>query len=294
MITIITGKSGMGKTLFLTLNAIKLIEQGHDVYANFQLDFNNYIKSLEEKANPEEALKVLRSEENNKKKIETPRKRAKRIKKELKLKIAKQINRIKKLIPFKNKTLKPDNWGNVYFWSEIEELLHIKGGQIFVDEAQCYFDSHNWREMPSSVKQKFATHRHDVKKKNDGTVIPLDIWMASQTLGAIDKRIRLNTQDFVQMNNLSNKLFMAGYYEPKDLQDDNSEKIPLKRRFFVYDEIRAKSYDTHAAVDFIPYPDLPYFREYENKFSNKNTGLLPKTSDTPPFYEWKKKQSKLK
>ncbi len=197
-------------------------------------------------------------------------------------------------MPFKKNPLNPATWGNIYFWSEIEELLHIKGGQIFVDEAQCYFDSHNWRNMPSSVKQKFATHRHDVKKKKDGTIIPLDIWMASQSLGAIDKRIRNNTQHFIQMNNLVDKIFMAGYYEPKDLQDENAGKIALKRKFFVFNDIKAKSYDTHAAVDFIPYPDLPYERKYNNKFSNKNTGLLPKTADTPPFSVWKEKQSKSK
>ena len=130
MITIITGKPGAGKTLFMTYKALEMIKKGYDVYANWKLDFSAYIE-----------------------------------KKKLNKKMAKKKQKL----------------GKVYFWSEIPELLHIKGGQIFVDEAQGYFDSREWQEMPPSAKQKFSAHRHDVRKDKDGNIIPLDVWAGGST-----------------------------------------------------------------------------------------------------------------
>ena len=44
MITIITGKPGAGKTLFMTYRALEMFLKGYDVYANWKLDFSSYIK----------------------------------------------------------------------------------------------------------------------------------------------------------------------------------------------------------------------------------------------------------
>lgn len=226
MITIITGKPGAGKTLFMTYKALELFAQGYDIYANWKLDFSEYVEK---------------------------------------------------------KKLDKTKLGRVYFWSEIPELLSIKGGQIFIDEAQGYFDSREWQEMPPSAKQKFSAHRHDVKHTDDGHIIPLDIWAGVQHTGNIDKRIRDLGQHFIELRNIFKRIFMASYFELQDLKDDSTKRIAIKRRLFLFNKLKADCYNTHEAVNFIEYPEFPYHRHYENNYSNENTGLLPNNPDVPPY-----------
>lgn len=226
MINIITGKPGAGKTLFMTYQALTMIRKGYNVYANWKLDFTDYIDK-------------------------------------------KKLDRSK--------------LGNVYFWSEIPELLHIKGGQIFIDEAQGYFDSREWQEMPPSAKQKFSAHRHDVKKNNDGEIIPLDIWAGVQHTSNIDKRIRDLGQNFIEVKNIFRRVFMVSHFELHDLKDDTVKRKAIKRRFFLFNKSKADCYNTHEAVNFIEYPEFPYHRKYEKDFSNENTGLIPNSPNIPPY-----------
>jgi hypothetical protein len=233
MITIVTGKPGAGKTLFMTYKALDMFLKGYDVYANWKLDFTHYV-------------------------------------------VRKKID-IRKV-------------GRVYFWSEIPELLHIKGGQIFIDEAQGYFDSREWQDMPPSAKQKFSAHRHDVKKDKDGKTIPLDIWAGVQHTGNIDKRIRDLGQHFMEVKNMFRYVFMTSYFELHDLKDDNVKRRAIKRSFFMFNKLKANSYNTHEAVNFIEYPEFPYHRKYPNKLSNDNTGLIPDAPDVPPYSKQKRKK----
>lgn len=226
MITIITGKPGAGKTLFMTYKALEMFTQGYDVYANWKLDFSEYVVQ---------------------------------------------------------KKLDPKTLGKVHFWSEIPELLHIKGGQIFIDEAQGYFDSREWQEMPPSAKQKFSAHRHDVKENDDGKVIPLDVWAGVQHMSNIDKRIRDLGQHFIEVRNILSFLFMASYFELHDLKDDTVKRQAIKRKFFVLSKLKANCYNTHEAVNFIEYPEFPYYRIYEKAFSNHNSGLIPLNDNIPPY-----------
>jgi len=221
MITIITGKPGAGKTLYMTYLALNLFLKGHDVYANWKLDFSDYVSK---------------------------------------------------------KKIKQTTLGKVYFWSEIPELLHIKGGQIFIDEAQGYFDSREWQEMPPSAKQKFSANRHDIRKDNKGQIIPLDIWAGVQHTSNIDKRIRDLGQHFAEVRNIFNKLFMVSYFELQDLKDDNLRRRAVKRKFFLFNKTKANCYNTHEAVNFIKYPEFPYYRKYNREYSNENSGLIPKVN----------------
>jgi hypothetical protein len=226
MITIITGKPGAGKTLFMTYKALEVFLKGQDVYANWKLDFSAFVKK-------------------------------------------KKIDKAK--------------LGKVYFWSEIPELLHIKGGQIFIDEAQGYFDSREWQEMPPSAKQKFSAHRHDVKKGKDGKIIPLDIWAGVQHASNIDKRIRDLGQHFIEINNILKLLFVALYFEMRDLKDDRLKRVALGRKFFWLNKLKAGCYNTHEAVNFIDYPEFLYHRDYDQEFSNNNSGLIPNFPGVPPY-----------
>jgi len=206
--------------------------QGYDVYANWKLDFSEYVKK---------------------------------------------------------KKLDKDKLGKVYFWSEIPELLSIKGGQIFIDEAQGYFDSREWQDMPPSAKQKFSAHRHDVRKDDSGQIIPLDIWAGVQHTSNIDKRIRDLGQHFAEVRNIFSLVFMVSYFELHDLKDDIMQRRAVKRRFFLFNKTKANCYNTHEAVNFIEYPEFQYHREYENEFSNDNSGLIPNSSEIVPFSKNHKK-----
>jgi len=232
MITIITGKPGAGKTLFMTYRALEMFLKGYDVYANWKLDFSEYV-------------------------------------------IKKKIDK--------------EKLGKVYFWSEIPELLSIKGGQIFIDEAQGYFDSREWQEMPPSAKQKFSAHRHDVKKDDNGQIIPLDIWAGVQHTSNIDKRIRDLGQHFAEVKNVFHLVFMVSYFELQDLKDDNLRRRAVKRKFFLFNKTKANCYNTHEAVNFIEYPEFPYHREYDKEFSNDNSGLVPDSNDIPLYSKNKRK-----
>ncbi len=232
MITIITGKPGAGKTLFMTCKALEMFLKGYDVYANWKLDFSQYTEK---------------------------------------------------------KKLDKSKLGKVYFWSEIPELLSIKGGQIFIDEAQGYFDSREWQDMPPSAKQKFSAHRHDVKKDKDGNIIPLDIWAGVQHTSNIDKRIRDLGQHFAEVRNLFHFVFMISYFELQDLKDDNLKRRAVKRKIFLFNKLKANCYNTHEAVNFIKYPEFPYYRKYKKEYSNDNTGLIPQNENTPPYHKQQKK-----
>ena len=226
MITIITGKPGAGKTLYMTYKALEMFLQGLDVYANWKLDFSEYVKK---------------------------------------------------------KKLNKDKLGSVYFWSEIPELLHIKGGQIFIDEAQGYFDSREWQEMPPSAKQKFSAHRHDVAKDKDGNIIPLDVWAGVQHAGNIDKRIRDLGQEYIEIRNLFTFLFMASHFELRDLKEEIVKRVALKRKLFLFSKAKANCYNTHEAVNFIEYSVFPFHREYPKEYSNHNSGLIPDNNHTPNY-----------
>lgn len=231
MITIITGKPGAGKTLLMTYKALEMLKKGYDIYANWKLDFSDYVI---------------------KKNLDT-----------------------KKL-------------GKVYFWSEIPELLQIKGGQVFIDEAQGYFDSREWQEMPPSAKQKFSAHRHDVKKDKSGKDVPLDIWAGVQHTSNIDKRIRDLGQHFIEVKNIFRFIFMTSYFELQDLKDDNLKRRAIKRKFILFNKLKANCYNTHEAVNFIEYPEFLYFRKYPKILSNENFGLTPLYPNTIPYSKKKK------
>lgn len=226
MITIITGKPGAGKTLYMTYVALNMFIRGYDVYANWKLDFSAYVVK---------------------------------------------------------KKLKKETLGKLYFWSEIPELLTIKGGQVFIDEAQGYFDSREWLDMPPSAKQKFSAHRHDVKTDENGNTIPLDVWAGVQHVSNVDKRIRDLGQSFAEVRNIFRRIFMVSYFEMRDLKDDTVKRKAVKRRIFLFSKLKANCYNTHEAVNFIEYPEFPYHREYIKEFSNDNSGLLPNDQNIPPY-----------
>ena len=82
---------------------------------------------------------------------------------------------------------------------------------------------------------------------------------------------------------------MVSYFELQDLKDDNTKRRAMKRKIFLFNKLKANCYNTHESVNFIEYPDFPYYRKYNDRLTNHNSGLIPDTPDTPPFTKRKKK-----
>ena len=78
---------------------------------------------------------------------------------------------------------------------------------------------------------------------------------------------------------------MVSYFELQDLKDDNTRRRAVKRRFFLFRKLKANCYNTHEAVNFIEYPEFPYYREYIKEHSNDNTGLIPQDKNTPQYHK---------
>lgn len=233
MITIITGKPGAGKSYYMTFKAWELIKQGHDIYANWHIDFHHLAKKL-----PPE---------------------------------------------------KQEKMGRVFYWSEVAEIIHVKGGQIFIDEAHAFFDSREWQEMPPAARQKFSAHRHEVRINEDGKVVPTDIWAAVQSASNIDKRIRQLGQYYINMKHLG-RLYFVNYFELGQLMSDESSQPPksLYTRFHWFRKRVANCYDTHANVNYIPVDEFPFIRKYTERWSNKNSGLSP--TGEISYTDWRRKQ----
>jgi len=76
---------------------------------------------------------------------------------------------------------------------------------------------------------------------------------------------------------------MVSYFELRDLKDDTLKRRAVKRKFFLFNKLKANCYNTHEAVNFIEYPEFPYHRKYNNEFSNNNSGLVPNSNSIPPY-----------
>ena len=105
----------------------------------------------------------------------------------------------------------------------------------------------------------------------------------------IDKRIRDLGQHFIEVRNVFRKFFMTSYFELHDLKDDTVKRQAVKRKFFMFNKLKADCYNTHEAVNFIEYAEFPYYREYSKEYSNDNTGLIPVADDIPPYHKQQKR-----
>lgn len=168
---------------------------------------------------------------------------------------------------------KLDTFGRVFYWSEIGELYPIEGGTLFIDEIAKYFDARNWAKMSEAIRQKFSGHRHDATIVN-GKVVPLDIFIGVQHLSHMDTRIASLGQEFLYIKNIKKILFQVQYYDLKELKNDVVKRRPLRRKFFWFDKAKADCYNNREK--FYDYPLWEFYRQYPEKFANRNSGLLKK------------------
>lgn len=79
----------------------------------------------------------------------------------------------------------PNNNERVSRWHNLDELYHLTGGVIAIDEGQKLFDARRWGSLPVSFGEKIAQHRKHF----------LDILTTTQDIGHIDLRVRSNIHE---------------------------------------------------------------------------------------------------
>ena len=242
MINIITGKPGTGKTYYLCRLAFQFITEGRDVYSNFFIDLNlektllGKIETLKQEIKKIEITsKVPKWQKKDLRKLE------KLYRKCVKANIRKaRINKIKKKLGF---NFPPK--GKVFYWSQLDELIGVKGGEIFIDECQIYFNSRDWKNLPKELQYKFQQHRKHIKRDEKGKVIGLNIWGAVQNVKRIDTVVRELVNNIFILKKIG-FFFLARQYDIEDLDKEN--KTCYSRKFFCFSNILANSYDTFQEI----------------------------------------------
>lgn len=86
----------------------------------------------------------------------------------------------------------PNNNERVERWHNLDELYHLNGGVIAIDEGQKLFDARRWASLPVSFAEKIAQHRKHF----------LDIYTTTQDVGHIDLRVRTNIHELFNCQSL--------------------------------------------------------------------------------------------
>jgi len=86
----------------------------------------------------------------------------------------------------------PNENERVSRWHNLDELYHLTGGIIAIDEGQKLFDARRWGSLPVSFAEKIAQHRKHF----------LDIYTTTQDIGHIDLRVRSNIHELYNCQSL--------------------------------------------------------------------------------------------
>lgn len=125
---------------------------------------------------------------------------------------------------------------HLFFWEDVNDLIKIKKGIILIDEAQIYFNSRNWLNLPLRLQYKFQQHRKH----------GLDIYGAVQNVNRIDKIVR----------ELVNKIFVvrklgifciSNQYDIEDI--DSKKRRSIWTSFYLFSKKLAGCYDTFAEIE---------------------------------------------
>lgn len=137
--------------------------------------------------------------------------------------------------------------GQVWYWSEFEDLRYIVGGNIIIDEAQNYFDAHDFKSLPAWFRQKCSNNRKE--KFSIGTkVVKTNIIAITQDLGRLDKNFRRYCYQVIKVKKLF-KWFFLFYFD--FMENEKDEKQKFRRRIFKVLPFRnsiANLYDTDEII----------------------------------------------
>lgn len=128
------------------------------------------------------------------------------------------------------------NGANFHKFNSPSDLFNIQKGIIILDEAQVYFNSRQWQNLPIQWQLFLQQHRHD----------GLDIYGTTQNIGRIDTVFRNLISNFYVCKNLYNKIVRITEYEPDHA--DRKRREQLSRKWVLLTKKRFALYDTRQKI----------------------------------------------
>jgi len=120
---------------------------------------------------------------------------------------------------------------NLRYWQTINDIKQVQNGVILMDEAQIYFNSRKWSELPDQWQYKLQQHRKE----------GLSIYGSVQNLRRLDTVMRELVSNYFECKKLFHLIFVREY----NIEDAGKKQrsplwlsiVPLRKKIY-------KKYDT--------------------------------------------------
>lgn len=119
--------------------------------------------------------------------------------------------------------------GQIYYFSQITEVLDKENCVVLIDEAGTAFPAHMWNKMPTKLMQGFREHRHN----------KMDMFYTAQDMQDVAAVLRRLTQFRNECSKIGPFMSIKTY--------GMRDKKKYGGSFHVYDSSISARYDTHAA-----------------------------------------------
>jgi len=97
------------------------------------------------------------------------------------------------------------NSAHLFRWRGLDELAKITDGIIILDEAQVWFNSRNWKDLPDELQYKLQQHRKQ----------GVHIWATVQNIARLDTVMRELVSNFY----VCKRVFVIPFFHPKNKND---------------------------------------------------------------------------
>jgi hypothetical protein len=202
----------------------------------------------------------------------------------------KKVSILKRLW-LKFKKIDNQNLGKIKYFSEINEIIHIKNGIILFDEAQVLFNARSWDSLPEEFQYKIQQHR-----KHE-----LHLLCTTQNMGTIDIAYRRLVQYWEHCENTFqlgiSPIILFGLFRRniKDIDQlyntiDDLKAETIKKRYFFIGKWSKCLYDTMFDIGFKRFKSY-YITEY---ITNRKTRKKEKREICYIFLKSKKYDYEIK
>jgi len=138
---------------------------------------------------------------------------------------------------FSIKPVDPKYMPFLHYWRRVEDLRGVKNGIILMDEAQIYFNSRKWADLPSEWQYKLQQHRKE----------GLHIFGTVQNIKRIDTIMRELVSHYYECSKFFNLIFLRQF----KIDDANKkQRSALWLSLYFLRKKYYKQYDTRETIDF--------------------------------------------
>lgn len=166
---------------------------------------------------------------------------------------------------WRNVNDREDKKKQIFYWQNLHEIEHFSKGNIFMDEAQRYFNARQWDQLSVETEMKLQQHGKD----------DLNIYGTTQHHSRIDVSLRHLVEIWYHVETIfgspnNNPIFLGikifkitgiegiEYMEPymqTKLNPESKMQIPTTTKIRIFRKSIATTYDTRAKIgSSIPMP----------------------------------------